>query len=557
MATITSNLSVISLADSTTGWSGISGGLDTEVYKQAASIGSDGAYTYQTRKNSNSTCTFTPAANIDMEATYLYPHLYWTMRCDVFPFCEDLNTGATNSGLMLRVTDGSSNYTQWHVDGADTWDGSWKNFVLDLNNSANVHSSSGTLDLTDVDIFTWYTDNSNSGTIRIIDNTWLDAVRYGNGLTINTTASETVDFQDIADNDALTANYYGVLQETSGVLFSQGSIIIGRSGYDTDFDSDGETVYFIDNIVSTAHYFIRGDHGGANTTDINIVGLVCKTVGSSGAEFDMSNVSLDSLNVEGSTFIDMGACKFGSGTLKTTKFTGCGLGQLDDCTATNTSWKLCSSVEILDTGSATDCVFDNSPDPESVITGDLSKVTDCDFTSDGSNHAVKLTSVGDGTMDWKNYLTSYASSDGSTGNEAIYVNVGSGTLTINVPAGYDTPSIRTAGATVTVISGQVTTTITVKNSAGSVIVGAMVYAITESTGTYPSPPLTDGTVIFKEVTDSNGQVSDTRSLATAQPITGWARDSTAPPPYYKQSTLTEVIDNTNGLNLNMLLILDE
>jgi hypothetical protein len=54
-------------------------------------------------------------------------------------------------------------------------------------------------------------------------------------------------------------------------------------------------------------------------------------------------------------------------------------------------------------------------------------------------------------MSWDSTLSGYAASDGSTGDEAIYVNVGSGSLTITVLGG-TTPSIRTAGATVTVNS---------------------------------------------------------------------------------------------------------
>ena len=43
----------------------------------------------------------------------------------------------------------------------------------------------------------------------------------------------------------------------------------------------------------------------------------------------------------------------------------------------------------------------------------------------------------------------YAVSNGSTGNEALYVNIASGTLTLNISGG-TVPSIRTAGATVIV-----------------------------------------------------------------------------------------------------------
>ncbi|RLG24007.1 hypothetical protein DRN76_04590, partial [Methanosarcinales archaeon] len=59
----------------------------------------------------------------------------------------------------------------------------------------------------------------------------------------------------------------------------------------------------------------------------------------------------------------------------------------------------------------------------------------------------------DVSMSWNNTLIDYATSNGSTGNEAIYCSVASGkTLTINVTGG-DAPTYNNAGAgTVTVVS---------------------------------------------------------------------------------------------------------
>jgi hypothetical protein len=89
-------------------------------------------------------------------------------------------------------------------------------------------------------------------------------------------------------------------------------------------------------------------------------------------------------------------------------------------------------------------------------------------------------------MTWANNLSGYAASDGSTGNEAIYVNVASGTLTINVTAGYNTPSIRTAGATVTVSSGSVTVRAKAVTTSGTAIQNARVF-LRASNGTGPFP----------------------------------------------------------------------
>lgn len=459
MARVNPRLLLISDADSTTGWVGTSGGLDIEVYKQGS-----GAYTYQTGKNSIETATFTPATNINMTANYTTPHLYWTMRCDVFPFCELLNTGSTNSGLMLRVTDGSGNYTQWHVAGSDTWDGGWRNFVLDLTNTANIHSTSGTLSLADVDIISFITDNSNSGNIRIIDNTWVDSVRYGEGLEATSTTTEAVSFQDIADSDVLTTNYYGVIQETDGVLFCQGSLVLGENTdtYDTNFVSTNETVYFKDRIVDLDHYYIQGigTTGATTSTDINITGLVTKTVGSSGAEIDFSDTNINSLVLDSCTFIDMGAIDIHLGSVASSTFNGCGVfsttGSTTGVTITNTTFNTCDVI-YPDTGTTfSNCTFTNSTATSTIITDTLATITDCTFESDGSNHGVEITTPGTYTFSGNTFSGYETGVSGSTGNEMIYNNSG-GLVTINVVNG-TTVSYRNGTSATTVVNNNVSIT---------------------------------------------------------------------------------------------------
>lgn len=463
MATVTANLTTLggdnnSLADVTTGWVGGSGQLDTEVFKQGT-----GAYTYQTNKNALSNCTFTPTTNENMTANYAVPHLYWTMRCDVFPFCELLNTGATNSGLMVRVTDGAGNFTQWHVAGKDTWDGSWKNWVLDLTNTANIHSSSGTLSLADVDIITWYTDNSNSGQIRIIDNTWIDSVRYGEGLIASSAGTTPFSFQDIADSDAATSNYYGVLQETDGVLFCQGSIIIGDSAdvNATNFVSSGETVYFVDRIVDSDHYGLIGKRtvGATNATDVSITSLVCKTNGLTGAEIDFSDSDISSLAVDKCTFIDMGAVSFGSGTLSDTSFNNCGLSTIANCTVTNGTWNSCDQISHSGTTTFNGSTFIGGKDATGAITSaDPSKLSNCSFFSDGTGHGLEITATGsfafsgnvfDNVYSTTSPGTNSTPSSGST--DAMIYNNSGGAVTLTISSGGTTPTVRNAASSTTTI----------------------------------------------------------------------------------------------------------
>ena len=112
------------------------------------------------------------------------------------------------------------------------------------------------------------------------------------------------------------------------------------------------------------------------------------------------------------------------------------------------------------------CTFDKAVGAVSLLVDNIDIVTGGSFISDGSNHAVQINSIGGGSVTWDNELTGYdVGSTGSpvtttaTGNEAIFVNVASGTLDINVAAGATIPSVRSAGAIVNVIAGLVTLSI--------------------------------------------------------------------------------------------------
>jgi hypothetical protein len=72
------------------------------------------------------------------------------------------------------------------------------------------------------------------------------------------------------------------------------------------------------------------------------------------------------------------------------------------------------------------------------------------FTSAGTGHAIEISGTAANISLNALTFSGYASGNGSTGNEAIYVNIASGTMTITITGGGSTPSIRTAGATVTV-----------------------------------------------------------------------------------------------------------
>ncbi len=127
------------------------------------------------------------------------------------------------------------------------------------------------------------------------------------------------------------------------------------------------------------------------------------------------------------------------------------------------------------------CSFDNSK-VTSASPADAALITDSAFISAGTGHAIEISGTAANiTLDGLQF-TGYAGTNGSTGNEAIYVNIGSGSMTIAIGGGGSTPSIRTAGATVTVVNA-VTVKVTAKDADNAAAVENARILLYATTGT--------------------------------------------------------------------------
>lgn len=251
---VTPNLSDITLCESTTGFS--TGSLDADFFKQ----GNNSLGFYMSKNNRNS-ITYTYSGGLAWSG-YTYPHLYWWMNSAVAAKMENKTTGTTTaSGVTVRVTLTSGAYREWHVCGADTWDGGWTDpFVIDLSHTGTQLYASGDTgtpwsNLSAIASVTWYFDLSNSGNIRNVPaNCWLDAVRVGDGLKAwNTSASDpSFGFGDIAAQDEATANQWGVLQSlkkgAAGSYGAAGAVTVGDdfAFNHVDFQSNDESVTFLE-----------------------------------------------------------------------------------------------------------------------------------------------------------------------------------------------------------------------------------------------------------------------------------------------------------------------
>lgn len=239
---VTPNLTDVTLGLDSGDWANTDG-TDIEIFIQGT-----GSESWYVGKNTTPTATFDAysangnlAHNMSASDTHLY---FW-----VFSTVALLNATKTNSGLVMRIIDGSSNWKEWKIAGSDTWDGRWTCFVQDIN--ATADASSGTLVYTDIQTITFYVNASGTTYRSAPANYWIDAIRFGTGLTATGT---TFNLSDIASDDELTANKYGVLQDIDGVIFSQGRITVGAGATTTTMTSDGEVFVFKDTAVSSGLY---------------------------------------------------------------------------------------------------------------------------------------------------------------------------------------------------------------------------------------------------------------------------------------------------------------
>ena len=128
----------------------------------------------------------------------------------------------------------------------------------------------------------------------------------------------------------------------------------------------------------------------------------------------------------------------------------------------------------------TNCTFSNTK-VTAATPADAALISNCSFESPGTGHAIEIGgTAADLTLTGVTF-TGYAGTNGSTGNEAIYVNIASGTMTVSVTGGGSTPSIRTAGATVTV-QNAVTVKVTAKDADTSAAVQSARVLLHASTG---------------------------------------------------------------------------
>jgi len=490
------------------------------------------------------------------------------------------NQAANGFGICLSSgTPTASNYSLFTYYGSDNYAGGWVRMILDPTKTRS--GGAGTLNTSNITHIGVFADVG--GTTARFDNLILDACDVGNGLIITGTSTLGL-FNELLTNEA--TQRYGIvrsLNDSNSAVEIAGTLTLGDTSATastiTDEDSKifaAEPIYYQGAEVNAVPNTFAAINvvGGSGTNSLSLGQPVSTTGGRNGISIvgndsytfgiDFSDGNVETGNWYGCSFENLtGSLTFdaASHNFKGNSISGCaGFTFVTGSEAVDCAFVNSAQITLSGTAALTSCVITESSAASAVTTTELENLSNCSFTKGATGHAVELTSIGDGSMNWDCSLSGYdTGSTGSpitptsTGDEAIFVNVGSGTLTINVQDGASIPSIRSAGATVNVVAGQRTFTITVKDiDTDAALQNARVYVTAAAGG-----GLAEGTVIIDKVlTNASGQVSDTRSYSGNQPYVGNIRLASLGT-YYKATSISGTISSSADTSINVSLIPDD
>lgn len=366
---------------------------------------------------------------------------------------DNLVESQANGGVQVVIgngTGGNSALIGYYVGGTD-------NPGLSVNKQFNV----ARLDVSNRAVFSTNAHNGTVGGLNItgitnigygsvhaiaargnVDNVWVDAVYYeANNLAACRFFGTTLN----TFSDAVTADEtfgMGLISSIGDEIFTlYGSLEFGDGGSASHTITDsGKTVLLDGRGLGTGNFFLLiRQPSSANLVSITYSNMSFVNLGT-GATVDFTATN-SALNFEDVSF---------SGT-STVSFP-----------TTFDSGRTLTRVNFTETGqvafgatTATGCNFNNSQSTNGAMllnaSSDSSRQSNISFTRGATTaHAIEITAAGTYSLTNFNF-SGYATTDGTTGTEAIYNNSG-GAVTLNVTGGTGTISVRNSAGSSTTIN---------------------------------------------------------------------------------------------------------
>lgn len=345
-----------------------------------------------------------------------------------------LNTIA-NGGVHIMVGNSLGIFFAWDCSGSDFLPapkGGWANYAI----NPGIGSPDDTVGSPATPYDTFGMAVSATAQARGNPNA-VNAIRYGRCESRFTygEATDYATFDGFGDVDSAIANKWSLIDPVEGGYKFQGLMSLGLTGTMVDFRDSNANISIANTINVTSAFNAIEVHNASSNVEWTAINISALGTISKGTFEMINNATVSKTNC---TFTDMNTFIYQS-----------------NATLTNTIYRRCGQVT---QGGATinGCNFDSSSAAVSLNVSNLDNISNCDFTSDGSNHAMELTSAHAGnTYALSNTSYSgYAASNGTTGNECIYNNSG-GAVTINITNGGDTPTIRNGTSATTTVNNAV------------------------------------------------------------------------------------------------------
>lgn len=366
-----------------------------------------------------------------------------------------------SGGVQMFIGSGTGAFKQWYVRGSDTYTyGGWVCVPVNPTVSASATTGSPTTTLqyfgAGVSCPTAAPTKGNAF--------GLDICRYGRGearFAAGDSGSGYCTFSGFAaQNDSLT-NRWGLIQTVAGGYLWQGLITLGYGGV-VDFRDSNTNLFIADTRKVTAAFNKIEVRNASSRVDWTGVSITCTSPTTTASKGRFECIDDADINFDYCTFTDMDTFIFKpTSTINNTIFRRCGL--MTQGTAVYSS-----------------CTFDKPSGTYGILIDDISKISSTTFISKGTGYAIQgFSAAGNYTLTSLSF-SGYAASDGSTGNEAIYVTATTGTVQLTISGG-TTPSIRTAGATIVKVTSSRTIKAIVQLGDGTKVQSARVLVKTAET----------------------------------------------------------------------------
>ena len=435
--TITSPVTLYNNCDSITGWTGVDGIDGTEQIEGGGACASD--VDVETDIMLGPTVT---AINMSTTKYAIYP---W-----VKSFTASFLDIKANGGLFGVLSDGT-NESYWNVNGSDTYPGGFE--VMAFNSDATPDGNSGTpANLTSITrIGLGFKGLAKS---KLADNSFLDYIRYSSSTALKITGTNTTTddgWPEVLTGD--TTLIAGILKQQTGSFVLKGPTDIGDSAgtLSTTFSDDGTVIIFDESPVGDSHHSLTCIGNGTGATSVTFKNQTF--IGAGGRfDFDQTAVNLNTFSLTGGSLTHAGAVAFKAGqTVDGVVFTDSLTTSIAN-TVNGCTFSLCGQITL--TGSILSSIVDSNTALSAVVASSpaiAAQTNGTEFISDGTGNGLEIGGTAANMtltdVDFTGYSTTVDV------NKAIYVNIATGSMTINISGGSGvtlSSHVRTAGATVTV-----------------------------------------------------------------------------------------------------------